>query len=209
MRRLPHIDRPPRPQLFRNGTFVQAALLSSDSACPRQGPLAPRALPRFFATMGLSDSRHSHLPVIDSQQMLAARPPPCRVSQVPRCDCPSAPSPITPGCPAVAHARCFTTGDRLHHVRKTGHTHMCNEAEPGSLALGLTRSQSGRFTPFALRLPAGTGPLPVLGYPDTRGRCYMMNEQLSRLNPCSQQVAPGLAWRSGPTRHRASSRPYL
>ena len=73
---------------------------------------------------------------------------------------------------------------------------MCNEAEPGSLALGLTRSQSGRFTPFALRLPAGTGPLPVLGYPDTRGRCYMMNEQLSRLTPFSQQVAPGLAWRS-------------
>jgi hypothetical protein len=36
----------------------------------------------------------------------------------------------------------------------------------------------------------------VPGYPDTGGRCYMMNEQLSWLTPFSQQVAPGLAWRS-------------
>jgi hypothetical protein len=139
----------PQRQLFRNGSIDQAALLSSDSACPRQGPLAPRELPRFFATMGLSDSRHSHLPVIDSQQMLAAWPPPCRVSQVPRCDCPSAPSPITPRCPAVAITRCFTAGGRLHHIREAGRTHMRNEAEPGSLALGLTRSQSKRITSVA------------------------------------------------------------
>jgi len=43
---------------------------------------------------------------------------------------------------------------------------------------------------------AETGPLPVPGYPHTGGRCYVMNEQLSRLTPFSQQVAPGFAWRS-------------
>jgi len=36
----------------------------------------------------------------------------------------------------------------------------------------------------------------MLGYPHMGGRCYMMNEQLSWLTPCSQQVAPGLTWRS-------------
>jgi hypothetical protein len=76
---------------------------------------------------------------------------------------------------------------------------MSNEAVPGSLALGLTRSQSGSLTSVASLLPAETGPLPVIGYPHTGGRCYVMNEQLSRLTPFSQQAAPGLAWRTGMT----------
>ena len=196
--RLPHvyIDRLPQLQLFRNGPVDQAALLSSDSACPRQGPLAPRALPRFLATMGLSDSRRGRLPVIYSRPTLRPGPSPRRVSQVPRCDCPSAPSPSTPGCPAVAHARYFAAGSRLHHIGLAGHIQKHNEAEPGSLALGLTRSQSGRITSFAPHLSVETGPLPVVGYPDTGGRCYVMNKQLSRLTPFSQQVAPGFAWRS-------------
>ena len=117
-------------------------------------------------------------------------------SQVPRCDCPSAPSPSTPGCPAAAHARYFAAGSRLHHIRQAGHIQRLNEAETGSLALGLTRSQSKRITSFASRLSVETGPLPVIGYPDTGGRCYVTNEQLSRLTPFSQQVAPGFAWRS-------------
>jgi len=54
----------------RSETCVQAALPPSDSACPRQGPFALRALPRFFTTMGLSDSRHGQLTVIDSRQPL-------------------------------------------------------------------------------------------------------------------------------------------
>ena len=183
-------------QLLRSRPFGQAALLSSDSACPRQGPLAPRALPRFLATMGLSDSRRGRLPVIDSRPTLRPGPSPRRVSQVPRCDCPSAPSPSTPGCPAVAHARYFAVGGRLHHNGQVSHIQKHNEAEPGSLALGLTRSQSGRITSFAQHLSVGTGPLPVIGYPDTGGRCYVTNEQLSRLTPFSQQVAPDFAWRS-------------
>jgi len=191
-----NVHRLPQRQLFCNGPVDQAALLSSDSACPRQGPLAPRALPRFLATMGLSDSRHGPLQVMDSLQTLAARPPPCRASQVPRCDCPSALSPTTPGCPVVAHARCFTTGGRLRHLWQVDRTHKRNEAEPGSLALGLTCSQSGKAIPFAVRHTAATGPLPMLGCPDMGDRCYMMNEQLSWLTPFSQQVAPGLSWRS-------------
>ena len=137
-----HLDRIPQLQLLRSGTAVQAALLSSDSTCPRQGPLAPRALPRFLATVGLSDSQRSPLSVMDSLQRLAAWPPPRRVSQVPRCDCPNASSPNTPGCPAVAHAHCFTTDIRLHHIRQAGRTLLNNEAVMGSLALGLIRSQS-------------------------------------------------------------------
>ena len=96
----------------------------------------------------------------------------------------------------AAHARCLTTGGRLHHLRQVGRTHKCNEAESGSLALGLTRSQSGSVTSVASLLPAETDPLPVIGYPHTGGRRYMMNEQLSRLTPFSQQAAPGLAWRT-------------
>jgi len=96
----------------------------------------------------------------------------------------------------AAHARCLTTGGRLHHLRKAGRTHKRIEAESGSLVLGLTRSQSGSVTSVASLLPAETGPLPVIGYPHTGGRCYVTNEQLSRLTPFSQQAAPGLAWRT-------------
>jgi hypothetical protein len=121
--------------------------------------------------MGLSDSRHGHLTVIDSRPMLAAWPPPRRVSQVPRCDCPSAPSPLTPGCPVAARARCFTTGDRLHHLWQAGHTHKCNEAEAGSLNVrahsfavrevhSLRPSPSGGDRPAPrVRLPSHGGPL--------------------------------------------------
>jgi hypothetical protein len=40
------------------------------------------------------------------------------------------------------------------------------------------------------------GPLPALGYPPAGGRRYMANEQLPWLTHCSQQDAPGFAWRS-------------
>jgi hypothetical protein len=74
----------------------------------------------------------------------------------------------------------------------------CNEADPGSLALGLTRSQSGTVHPFASTLTVETGPLLVLGYPSTRGRRYMANEQLPWLIPFNQQDASGFAWRTEP-----------
>jgi hypothetical protein len=146
IRSIPRTARFKSPRLLRIRSIDQAALLSSDSALLRQGPLAPRALPRFSATMGLSDSRHGRLPIMYSRQTLTPEPPPCRVSQVPRCDCPSAPSPLTPGCPAGAFARFFPAGPRLHQIWLVGHTHKRNEAESGSLALGLTRLQPGSFS---------------------------------------------------------------
>ena len=121
--------------------------------------------------MGLSDSRRGRLTVMDSRQTLRPGPSPRRVSQVPRCDCLNAPSPCTPGCSAAAFARCFTADGRLYHIRLAGRTQKHNEAEPGSLALGLIRSQSGRLTSFApthdygdrpasrVRLPCHGGPL--------------------------------------------------
>ena len=104
-----------------------------------------------------------------------------------------------PNHPAVAFARCFAAGGRLRHLWQVGRTLKRNEAESGSLALGLTCSQSGKAIPFATRRRAVTGPLPLLGCPDMGDRCYMMNEQLSWLTPFSQQVAPDLAWRSKAT----------
>jgi hypothetical protein len=133
--------------------------------------LAPRALPRFLATMGLSDCPRSPLPVMDSLQRLAASPPPRRLSQVPRCNSPNAPSPLTPGCSAIAHARCFSADSRLHPSWQAGRTQKYNEAEPGSLALGLIRSQSRSLRSLAshpnggdrpasrARLPSHGGPL--------------------------------------------------
>jgi len=79
--------------------------------------------------------------------------------------------PYHPGVP------CGCYRSLLHHIREADHTHMCNEAEPGSLSLGLTRSQSGRVTSVAPRPKAATDPLPVIGYPDTGGRCYILKHQ--------------------------------
>jgi len=52
-----------------------------------------------------------------------------------------------------------------------------------------------------------TGPLPAPGYPDTGGRCYMTNEQLSWLTPFSQQVATGFAWRPKSFSNRENTLP--
>ena len=71
-----------------------------------------------------------------------------------------------------------------------------NEANSGSLALGLMRSQLGTVHPFASTMTVETGPLLVLGYPSTRGRRYMANEQLPWLIPFNQQDASGFAWRT-------------
>ena len=62
-----------------------------------------------------------------------------RVSQVPRFISPRALSPLTPESPAGAHTLCFPSGGGLHPIRKAGHSHWCNEAVMGSLALRLTR----------------------------------------------------------------------
>ncbi len=40
--------------------------------CFQQSPMAPRALPRFFATMGLSDTLPGHAAVMSSRRVLVA-----------------------------------------------------------------------------------------------------------------------------------------
>ena len=70
-----------------------------------------------------------------------------------------------------------------------------NEAESGSLSLGLTRSQSKATHLFATTVVV-TGPLPKPDHPSMGGRRYMANDQLPWLTPFSQQDAPGFAWRT-------------
>jgi hypothetical protein len=47
-------------------------------------------------------------------------------------------SPLTPGSPSAAYARCFTDGVWFHLLWKADHCHWFHEAETGSLALRLT-----------------------------------------------------------------------
>jgi len=68
--------------------------------CFQQGPLAPRALPRFFATMGLSDSLPGRPTVMSSRRALVALAPTRQGLQAPRPICPRALSPTTPEGPA-------------------------------------------------------------------------------------------------------------
>jgi hypothetical protein len=52
---------------------------------------------------------------------------------------------------------------------QAGHTHLINEAETDSLALGLTRSGFAMTNRTAGGLHRPTGPLPATGYPANRG----------------------------------------
>ena len=143
----PHINPSPDCQLLRSGTFVQAAHSFSDSACSQQGPLAPQALPRFSATMGLSDSQSQQISRLcipghplalspsrtGSPRFLGAsfrtRPP-----QTPRSAL-QVPAPV-----ATLQVAGFVHYGRLATLTWT------NEAESGSLTLGLARSRSVALT---------------------------------------------------------------
>jgi hypothetical protein len=74
-------------------------------------PLRSVIVTRFFATMGLSDSRQR--PV--ASYLFPTNVSPLRASQVPLPIFPRALSPSTPKSPTIACARCFTAGSRLHH----------------------------------------------------------------------------------------------
>jgi hypothetical protein len=65
--------------------------------------------------MDPSDSLRGRLTVMSSRCALVTKPPPRRVSQVPRLICPRALSPTTPGGPMASYARYFTIGGGLHH----------------------------------------------------------------------------------------------
>ncbi len=102
----------------------------------RQRALAPRELPRFIATTPPSDSRLSRSAVMRSRTSLtgwhachpAAQPGlpgSYRIFRRP-------PSPLTPGSPSAACARCFTDGVWFRPFWKVDHYHWFNEAETGS-----------------------------------------------------------------------------
>jgi hypothetical protein len=152
---------------------------------PQRGPFAPRALPRFFATMDPSDSRRSRAAVMSSRPALAPPLPPRRVSQVPRLISPHAPSPITPEGPVTAFARCFATGSGLHHS-------LAGWPPPYSV----TR-------PNRVRLRYGShgrsARLRRKGHPLPRLRRFLLNEQLPGQPPFRLQDQPGLSWRSRAT----------
>jgi hypothetical protein len=119
---------------------------------------------------------------------------PRRVSQDPHCLCQCAPSPITPSGPVDACARCFSTGSRLRHLRKSGHRQLCHEAESGSLALG-SHLRSLAATPAARpALDRRTDPFRAVGCPSAPDRSYMVNEQFTWLTPRSQQETAELTW---------------
>ena len=91
---------------------------------PHSDPFAPRSLlasallwVRPTPVPGPRALMHSHTKPM-------ARPPPGRVSQVPRPIFPRALSPTTPESPTAALAHCFTADVRLPLLRQTGHSRL-------------------------------------------------------------------------------------
>ncbi len=170
-----------RRQLSRPRTFwVQSDLLHLDENTTEV---------RLLCSTGVTPLPRSYepvrLPAAAEKQVMISPPPlsafgltslrtPRRVSQRSALVCRRALSPITPGGPTGASARCFPAGNRLRHIWKGGHRHKRNEAESGSLTLGLAPLPS-RGCPLSsaryrradraashLRLPSRAGPqLPI------------------------------------------------
>lgn len=78
----------------------------------------------------------------------------------------------------------------------------CNEAESGSLSLGLTLSLSGNNrSPSPPTFHGRDRPTPRFRLPQAGGRNSLLNEQLSSMTPFSHIDQPGLSWRT--RAHRA------
>jgi len=76
----------------------------------------------------------------------------------------------------------------------------CNEAEAGSLALGLAPSLSREVLSLSpLRPRPGDRPTSRFWSPSAGGRNYMPNEQLTCMTPYSHIDQPGLSWRTRDT----------
>jgi hypothetical protein len=117
----------------RKGTFVQAEFLSSDSACLRPGPFAPRSLPAWPLPMSQPGSRpEAHQGYefpwrVDltraTPQAIPPGPPGFSTDLSPRA------IRSTPESPTAARTHCFTIGGRLRHVAQLGRSRLHNEAE--------------------------------------------------------------------------------
>jgi hypothetical protein len=156
--------------VVRSGASAQSGLTMRWKAQLKSGPFAPRELPRFFATTSRSDFRPQPLASYGFLARVAESCGPRRRAGSPRdldqpfdSRPPQSPRQARPGCAA----RCLVpVGDRLQQIRKTGRPHWSNEAETGSLSLGLGSSPSKGDLPLSpRRASAETGPLRTSGHP--------------------------------------------
>ena len=170
--------------------------------CVKSGPFAPRALPRFLATMGRSDSR--------------PRPP--RGYGFPRGVAP--PRRTTPGLPGpslLLSTRALPTHpgqpdacmrSLLPHQLQASSSSadwplpLVSRGRIGFAYAGLASSPSQlvSHSPGLRR----TGPFHALGCPPAPDRGYMVNEQFTWLTPLSQRERVGLPWRN--RRHDGAKR---
>jgi len=195
---LPYVNRSPNCQLLRSGTLVQAAHSFSDSACSQQGPLAPSCFQDFIATIGLSDSQLQQT----SRLFVPGHPP------APTPDHSGSPrfldasfrarSPLSPRDALQMHLPVASL--QMAGFRVSGRlaaSNWCNEAEPGSLALGLTRSRSVVSLHFAVDLNTNHRPASHVRLPLHRGPPLHSEQVITMAGTLGQQDAPGLSWRSG------------
>jgi len=138
--------------------YGQAVLPSSDEACLGSGPFAPRALPRFFATMSRSDSR-----LEPGRRYAFRRPGGLTSGQAPppglpgsSTDLSARAAPNHPEEPDDCRCSSLRRRRRLHHLRRVGHSCLCNEAESGSRDYGSRVCRAGlrtnRVTPARARV---------------------------------------------------------
>jgi len=118
------------------------------------GPFAPRALPRFIATMDHSDDSSQPIPWLWFSMARCRSSDRCKSdtgepSRIFRFLLRRALSSITPPSSLDAFNHFFSKDVRLRHIRKVGHWDLCNEAESSLLLLGLASSQSRSLQPLS------------------------------------------------------------
>jgi len=168
--------------LFRNRNFFQAVLPSSYIGMFSVRPLRSTVVTRFFATMGISDSRPvppcGYVFPQSAGRVAASAPPGLPVSST---NLSLRAVPNHPGKPGVAMLPLFNAGGRLHHLRQAGR-----------LSLSVTRPNrvylhyGSQVRLTRLRQTDCSAP---------RSFGYMLNGQFTRWTPFIPQDSP-VYWRS-------------